>query len=132
MQTDRRKSVEDEFRERQVRAVLEGIIDPCSQAAGTPLSLVDMGIVEDVGVHAGTVVVKLLPTFPACRFVPIFEGEVTKRLKELDWVEELEVRVAPPDVIWDESRLTAGARARLRRHRAVAKPTSAGRRGGHS
>jgi metal-sulfur cluster biosynthetic enzyme len=117
MAGDERRNESAADRVEEARELLNDITDPCSQAAAVPLGLIDMGIVRDVSVHDETVTVEILPTFPACRFVPIFELEIERRLGELQWVSEVAVRIAPPDVIWDESRLSQAARLRLAERR---------------
>jgi len=104
--------------EAEIRAVLNEIIDPCSAAAGAPIGLVDMGIVHDIRVDGSTLRLRLLPTFPACRFVPIFEAEIRKRLVDRDL--SISVEVVGPDVVWDESLMTSAGQATVsaRRKRA--------------
>jgi len=101
--------------EAEVRALLNEVVDPCSISAGMPVGLVDMGIVQEVSVEGSAVHVRLLPTFPACRFVPIFEGELRERLA----AEGLSVEVAleKPDVVWDESQMAPHVRQRLEERR---------------
>ena len=101
--------------EAEVRAALNDIVDPCSVAAGTPLGLVDMGIVRDVHVRGSTLRIELLPTFPACRFVPIFEAEIRKRLGETDLTVMIEV--AGPEVVWDESMMAPTAQDLVEKRR---------------
>lgn len=107
--------------EAEVRAALNEIIDPCSAAAGTPLGLVDMGIVRDVAVDGSTLRIELLPTFPACRFVPIFEAEIRKRLGDTRLT--VSVDVADPSVVWDESMMSPSAVELLENRRRAARPS---------
>jgi metal-sulfur cluster biosynthetic enzyme len=97
----------------EVEAILNEIIDPCSAAAGLPLGLVEMGIVDRVQVTSGEVEVMLLPTSFACVFVGLFEGEVRARLERLEWCTAVDVHVWDGDDIWDETRLSKDAKARL-------------------
>lgn len=112
--------------EEEIRGVLNEIVDPCSAAAGVPVGLVDMGIVRNVEINGSALRIVLLPTFPTCRFVPIFELEVRKRLGDVDL--SVNVEVAGPDVVWDESDMVPDARRRLeesrrrRRNELLAKP----------
>jgi metal-sulfur cluster biosynthetic enzyme len=60
---------------------LNAIGDPCSVANGSPLGLVDMGIVDEVDVDAGGVAhVALRLTSPSCYVVSYFADEIRKRV----------------------------------------------------
>lgn len=107
-----------EGRLQEVRHALGGIVDPCSAAAGEPLSLIEMGVVDAVEVCGDVVRVRLLPTSPACLFTPLFEEEIERRVRQLAWCAAVEVTFAPADAIWDEERIAPAARERLERRRA--------------
>jgi metal-sulfur cluster biosynthetic enzyme len=49
-----------------ILSALTLVVDPCSIATGTPISLVDMGMVKDVVHDAGDVRVTLTLTSPVC------------------------------------------------------------------
>jgi metal-sulfur cluster biosynthetic enzyme len=105
--------------EAEIRRVLNEIIDPCSAAAGAPIGLVDMGIVHELRLEGSTLRLRLLPTFPACRFVPIFEAEIRKRLVDKDL--SISVEVVGPEVVWDESLMTTAGKARITARRKKAR-----------
>ena len=50
----------------QVRDALARIVDPCSIATGVPLTLLEMGMVEDIAIEDGRVTVTLVLTSPVC------------------------------------------------------------------
>jgi metal-sulfur cluster biosynthetic enzyme len=50
----------------QVRDALARIVDPCSIATGVPLTLFEMGMVEDIAIEDGRVTVTLILTSPVC------------------------------------------------------------------
>lgn len=50
----------------RVLAALEGAFDPCSVAAGRPMHLVEMGLVDDVRVEGEDVHIALTLTSPSC------------------------------------------------------------------
>jgi metal-sulfur cluster biosynthetic enzyme len=102
---DRRSAVEE---------LLNGILDPCGLAANAALGLLDMGIVASLAIRDDGVWICLLPTFPGCLFIGVFEEEIKRRLKELAWCREVDVTLAPANVEWDESRMSEAGRARLR------------------
>ena len=96
------------------RAIFDSITDPCSVSAGAPLSILDMGIIEKCDIESdGLVRIALLPTFPGCRFVAIFEDVIRQRFEELEWCRAVEIDFLPPTVVWDESRMTTEARSRV-------------------
>ena len=103
-----------------VEAVLEQVVDPCSLAAGTPLSLRDMGLVRSWTWRDGRLELVLCVTAPGCGFVGHMARAATDGLLALDGVREVDVRV-DPEVVWDPSWQSDRARALLdaRRRRVV-------------
>ena len=99
-----------------VEAVLEDVVDPCSVAAGTPLSLRDMGLVRSWALHDGCLELVLCVTAPGCGFVGHMARAATDGLLALDGVRQVDVRV-DPDVVWDPSWQSERARALLARRR---------------
>ena len=111
-----------------VKQLVNDVVDPCSMAAGVPLGLGDMGIVQGVDVdEGGTVRIELLPTFPACRFVPIFQEEIERRIAAVPWVSRVIVTIASADQLWDESRMTQAGRLKLLERRSGASDERMGR-----
>lgn len=98
-----------------VLAELETILDPCSIASGQPIGLAGMGMIERLDVTGGAVSVLLLPTFPLCTFLGVFEAEIEKRLLALPWCDSVAVAFCPASEGWDESRMSHTARTKLRR-----------------
>jgi len=104
-----------------VRRSLNSIVDPCSAALGVPSGLVDMGLVQQVDVSDGRVVVSLLPTGPGCVFLDHFETEIEQRLGAFEWCSEVRVQIAEDDLVWDETRLSSAVRQRLAERRRAAR-----------
>ena len=102
-------------RRREILAVLDAIIDPCSMNIGRPIGLVGMGIIERLDVVDSAVLVDLLPTFPTCMFRGVFEEEIEKRLAALPWCTDVSISFNAADRTWDESRLSPAARRALGR-----------------
>jgi metal-sulfur cluster biosynthetic enzyme len=104
----------------QVRAVLNGIVDPCSAAAGAPAGLDDMGLVRGVEVEtgsAGTVVrVMLALTEPTCLMGIPFMATARERLEALPGVSRAEVSLAS-GFEWTPAELSPSYAARLERVR---------------
>lgn len=51
-------------------AQLERVVEPCSLSMGSPMSICDMGLVEDVRFDRGVASVVLCLTDPACADLP--------------------------------------------------------------
>ena len=106
----------------RVAAALADVVDPCSLAAGAPLSLVDMGLVRGSAYDAdtGTLVVRLTVTGPGCTFFGAYSAAAQEALSRLPGVRRAEV-VLDTDVVWHPGHLTsAGARTLAdRRERTV-------------
>lgn len=97
-----------------VRAVLDTIVDPCSAANGTDLSLVEMGLLDDITIQEGHVGVDLMVTSPMCTMVPYFIKEIRRDVGELDGVESVEV-TADNGLEWVPSMMADDAQERRRR-----------------
>jgi len=83
----------------EIRALLNGIVDPCSAAAGNPMGLVDMGLVRDLVVSdagCGRVAVsaQVRVTDPNCMMGVVFTAEVRKRLDALPRVASHDIRLS--------------------------------------
>ena len=78
-------------RRKEIERVLDEIVDPCSVAAGTTIGLVEMGLIDTLEVADDAVTVGLLPTFPGCIYSGVFANEITRRLKELGWCNDVKV-----------------------------------------
>ena len=71
--------------------VLRGVYDPCCADRG--ISIVDMGVVEDVRVDGSHVDVDLVLTTGWCPFVASMSSAIPERLMALDGVETVDVKV---------------------------------------
>lgn len=101
----------------QVREVLNGIVDPCSTAAGVPAGLCDMGLVHAVAVHPdGRVAVTLGVTEPGCFMIGSFAAEARARLLTLPGVSAVELEL-DEGFDWTEDSMDPAYRARLAQHR---------------
>jgi metal-sulfur cluster biosynthetic enzyme len=93
-----------------VHDALREVYDPCCADRG--ISIVDMGVVEDVRVSGGRVEVDLVLTTGWCPFVASMSSAIPDRLKALDGVESVDVRVVW-DPVWTQERLSESAREKL-------------------
>jgi metal-sulfur cluster biosynthetic enzyme len=105
-------------RQREVERLLDEIVDPCSVAAGTPIGLFGMGIVDAVEIADDVATIRLLPTFPGCLYTGVFAGEVERRLGVLRWLRRVVVQIVADGSVWDEDRMEPEARRRLEQSRA--------------
>jgi metal-sulfur cluster biosynthetic enzyme len=105
---------------RELLAVLDGIVDPCSAAARVPAGLVEMGIVERAHEADGHVEVILLPTFAGCLHVALFAAEIERRVGALAWCRSVRVRTTA-DELWTEARMSPALRRRLAERRDAAR-----------
>jgi ring-1,2-phenylacetyl-CoA epoxidase subunit PaaD len=88
----------------EARAALAEVMDPEIPT----LSIVDLGMVEDVRVADGRVEVDLLPTFLGCPALDLIAAAVRARLGPATIVR---FRADPP---WTSARITAAGQERLR------------------
>jgi metal-sulfur cluster biosynthetic enzyme len=93
-----------------VREALREVYDPCCADRG--ISIVDMGVVEDVRVAGGRVEVDLVLTTGWCPFVASMSNAIPDRLTGMDGVESVDVRVVW-DPVWTQERLSESARDKL-------------------
>ena len=94
----------------EVREALRSVYDPCCADRG--ISIVDMGVVEDVRVTGGHVEVDLVPTTGWCPFVASMSTAIPDRLHEIGGIESVDVRVVW-DPVWTQDRLSPTAREKL-------------------
>jgi metal-sulfur cluster biosynthetic enzyme len=85
------------------------IPDPCQQACGYELSIVDLGIVNGVVAEDGCVSVSLTFTEPTCTFGFRIIQEIEDRLAQIPGVRRARVSI-DPFPLWEPSRLTERAR----------------------
>jgi metal-sulfur cluster biosynthetic enzyme len=103
---------------------LREVYDPCCADRG--ISIVDMGVVEEVRVEGTHVAVDLVLTTGWCPFVASMSSAIPDRLKQLDGVETVEVR-AVWDPVWTMDRLSESAREKLAMPLEELEPYRAGR-----
>jgi metal-sulfur cluster biosynthetic enzyme len=94
----------------QIVDALRDVYDPCCADRG--VSIVDMGVVEDVRVDGAHVDVDLVLTTGWCPFVSTMSTAIPERLRQMEGVESVEVRTVW-DPVWTMDRLSESARAKL-------------------
>jgi len=103
---------------------LREVYDPCCADRG--VSIVDMGLVEDLRIDGSHVDVDLVLTTGWCPFVVAMNTAIPDRLMQLDGVEEVDVKVVW-DPVWTMDRLSESARAKLAMPLEELEPYRAGR-----
>jgi len=103
---------------------LREVYDPCCADRG--ISIVDMGVVEDVRFDGSHVDVDLVLTTGWCPFVASMSSAIPDRLKRLEGVDTVDVKVvwAP---VWTMDRLSEAAREQLAMPLEELEPYRAGR-----
>jgi metal-sulfur cluster biosynthetic enzyme len=94
----------------ELMEALREVYDPCCADRG--ISIVDMGVVEDVRMDGAHVSVDLVPTTGWCPFVANMSSAIPDRLRRLDGVETVDVRVVW-EPVWTMERLSPSAREKL-------------------
>jgi metal-sulfur cluster biosynthetic enzyme len=89
---------------------LRDVYDPCCADRG--ISVVDMGLIEDVHVDGAHVRVGVVLTTGWCPFVAALSDAIPSRLRELDGVDSVAVEVLW-DPVWTPERLSPSAREEL-------------------
>jgi metal-sulfur cluster biosynthetic enzyme len=89
---------------------LRDVYDPCCADRG--ISIVDMGVVEEVQLEGSHVRVDLVPTTGLCPFVANMSSAIPNRLRRLPGVETVDVRVVW-EPVWTMERLSESAREKL-------------------
>ncbi len=80
-----------------------------------PISIVDLGIVDDVRLIAGGVCVRITPTFTGCPALDLIDRQIESELRQLPGIERVCVEHVfdPP---WGVARISPAGRARLKGH----------------
>lgn len=113
-----------ELTEEAVRARLEHVIDPCSEANGTDLDVIEMGLLRGIEIDDGRVTVDLRLTSPHCMMVPFFIERIDEEASELPGVEAVDV-THDAGMEWTPEMITESGRAKRERaqsHLAARRP----------
>jgi metal-sulfur cluster biosynthetic enzyme len=101
-----------------VREKLDRIVDPCSEARGTDISIVEMGLLKRIEIEEGVVDVELRITSPSCMMVGYFIEQANERVGTLPGVEEVNLRT-DAGLSWREGMMSETAKERRREHQAA-------------
>jgi ring-1,2-phenylacetyl-CoA epoxidase subunit PaaD len=75
------------------------------------ISLVDLGVIRDVGVENGSVRVEFTPTFLGCPALEVMRNSMAERIRQLGAEPDIVVRT---DGSWSTDRITPAGREKLR------------------
>src|SRR5271168_3874754 len=100
------------FSQEDVILRLQEIIDPCSAATKVPLSIVEMGMVENVELASGNVVVALRMTSPLCHALPYFQMEIERVLAGMPGIGTVSCTF-DHGANWQPDHMSVGARRKL-------------------
>lgn len=100
--------------------VLRTIPDP-----EMPISIVDLGLVEDVRAEKSTVEIDLLPTFVGCPALDMIAGDVRAKVEKVPGVEHVNVHWLF-DPAWSVDRITSAGRESLKEHGVTVPPPGSG------
>jgi metal-sulfur cluster biosynthetic enzyme len=90
----------------RIEAALARVAEPCSIAFGTPISIVEMGLIERIEVVAGKAEVTLCLTDAACVHFAGMQRFIRDELLELPEISTVEVRQTL-DQLWTPDRRRA-------------------------
>lgn len=99
----------------KARNRLDEIVDPCSEARGTDISIVEMGLLKSIDVSDGHVHIDLRITSPSCMMVGYFIEQAEKRVGSLDGVEEVTLST-DAGMDWREEMMAEEALERRQEH----------------
>lgn len=102
--------------EADVRDRLDRIVDPCSEANGSNLSIVEMGLVDEIDIDGSHVTVDLRVTSPHCMMLPAFIDGADEEVGSLPSVESVRVNF-DDGMEWSDDMITEeGQRKREQAH----------------
>lgn len=106
--------------EKRVWEALEQVRDPEIPS----VSIIEMGMVQEVEVKAGRVRVSLVPTFSGCPALNLIKTEVASILRSMGF-ENVEVQM-DPTIAWSSDRILASASEKMKQLGLAPPPKHAG------
>lgn len=103
----------------EILTALENAVDPCSVAAGRPMNIVEMGLVEAVDISdAGEVTLSLSLTSPSCMMLGQIMDQIDKYVMPILGGQRPKVTF-DDGMNWTPDRITGAARAHREQRRQV-------------
>ena len=118
------KEFSDPLKER-IKGELGRVLDPCSCMSDHPISILDLGLVEDISVEDGVVQIDLLLTSQLCTYFINMSDEVVERVEQLPDVDRVEVHQDTSGEVWTQERMADHERT-ARRERFTQRMEDAG------
>jgi metal-sulfur cluster biosynthetic enzyme len=107
--------------EERVQAALEDVIDPCSVTAGSPLSVVDMGMITGLSADdEGRVRVGMRATSAMCTMIAGIMKVAEDRISQVEGVTRVDVTLQSGPM-WTEADMTDRGRSTLNARRAASR-----------
>ncbi|WP_276258939.1 metal-sulfur cluster assembly factor [Haloglomus litoreum] len=100
-------SVEGRSTQDRVVQRLDNVLDPCSCNTASPVSIVELGLVEEVSVDDESVSVRLLPTSPMCLYMGQIMKDAEREILEIECVQDVELEmINSTEKMWRPERLS--------------------------
>ncbi|TYL37331.1 amidohydrolase [Natronococcus pandeyae] len=84
---------------------LDDVLDPCSCMTDNPVSIVELGLVEEIERDDETVRIELLPTTPMCMYMTQIIDEAEAEVVKIDGIEDVDVSQNVEDM-WRPERMS--------------------------
>jgi metal-sulfur cluster biosynthetic enzyme len=97
----------------RVRRALDRVVDPCSIATGVPITLADMGLVENVAVVGAEARIRLRVTSPFCMHIGNMHERIVEVVGEVPGIEAVHLDV-DDGTTWLPDMMAPAARRQLR------------------
>lgn len=100
-------SVESQSTQDRVVQRLDDVLDPCSCNTANPVSIVELGLVEEVNVDGESVSVRLLPTSPMCLYMGQIMKDAEREIEKVDGIQDVELEmINSTEKMWRPERLS--------------------------
>lgn len=108
--------------DQEVTAALGQVYDPCSLAASSPLSLLDMGLIRGWTYDERTrhLDIVMIVTSPACFLSESMAAAIREQMAGVEAVGSVDIRI-DSDVMWTPDMITPEAQAGLDRRRELSR-----------
>lgn len=113
----------DEVSQSEIRDRLDNILDPCSEANGSNLSIVEMGLIDEIRIDDGHVEVDIRLTSPHCMMLPVFVDGVHDQVEPLAGVESVAVNF-DEGLEWTDEMITPSGQSKRERAMNQRQPTT--------
>jgi ATP-binding protein involved in chromosome partitioning len=112
-------------RKERIKDELGKVLDPCSCMSDHPISILNLGLVENIDVDSDVVHVDLLLTSQLCTYFLDMSDEIVERVEGLEGIERVEVHQDTSGQVWTPDRMSENER-QTRRERLRTRMEEAG------